>query len=201
MEWLTTTTLLHNLRDFSDQTAWSRFADRFHRPIVGFARKSGLSEADAEDAAQETLLAFADGLRRGTYDRTKGRLSHWLFGIAYRQILRGRRTAARSAQHFATQSESTDVLHQVPDENAATAMWDEEWERSILQSCIDRLRVEIEPVTFRAFELAVRENNSAEEVAAELGIPVKAVYNAKHRGLKRVRELREEMEDISDARS
>ena len=59
MAWLTTATVLQNLRDFDNREAWSSFADRFRQPVVSFARSMGLHQADAEDAAQETLLAFA----------------------------------------------------------------------------------------------------------------------------------------------
>ena len=55
----------------------------------------------------------------------------------------------------------------------------------------------MQPLTFRAFELAALENRDASAVAAELGIDVKTVYNAKHRLLKRIRELRDSMEQLT----
>ena len=59
MTWLTTATVLQKLRDFENRDAWDSFADRFRRPVISFARGMGLKPADAEDVAQETLLAFA----------------------------------------------------------------------------------------------------------------------------------------------
>ena len=186
MAWLTTATVLQNLRDFENREAWSSFADRFRDPIVRFARGMGLSQADAEDAAQETLLAFAEAYRRGQYDPAKGRLSKFLFGIAYRQALRARRVGAQVAPA------GTTVWSQVTEEQEASGVWDLEWERSLLDECLRQVRVEFEPQTFRAFELTVRDGRDAQEAAAELGVPVKSVYNAKHRILKRIRELREQ---------
>src|SRR5690349_6694570 len=92
--WVTTATVLEKLRDFGNRDAWSSFTERFRQPVVSFARGMGLKQADAEDVAQETLLAFAEAYRGGKYDPAKGRLSRFLFGIAYRQALRGRRVAA-----------------------------------------------------------------------------------------------------------
>jgi DNA-directed RNA polymerase specialized sigma24 family protein len=89
-DWVTTSTILGGLRDFEDRASWERFVARFRAPIVRLALGHGLEAADADDVAQETLVAFADGFRAGRYDAQQGRLSSWLFGIAYRQVLRAR---------------------------------------------------------------------------------------------------------------
>ena len=196
-EWITTSTILGGLRDFEDRGAWERFVARFRAPIVSIALGQGLKQADAEDVAQETLLAFADGFRAGRYDVSKGKLSRWLFGIAYRQILRARDAHARRAADAALGDEGTGGLPEIADEAEATRSWDLEWERAILAQCLERARSEVQPLTFRAFELAALENRDANVVAEELAIDVKAVYNAKHRLLKRIRELRQSMEQLS----
>ena len=81
MEWVTTSVLLDQLRAGADG-AWGAFLERFRKPVIAFALKVGLPAQAADDAAQETMLAFLEGLRSGSYDRKKGRLSSWLFGIA-----------------------------------------------------------------------------------------------------------------------
>src|SRR5215210_5478398 len=65
MAWLTTATVLQRLRDFENRDAWGAFAERFRQPVVSFARGMGLKGPDAEDVAQETLLAFAEAYRDG----------------------------------------------------------------------------------------------------------------------------------------
>ncbi|MCS7034957.1 MAG: sigma-70 family RNA polymerase sigma factor [Phycisphaerae bacterium] len=195
MTWLTTATVLQKLRDFDNREAWESFADRFRQPVVSFARSMGLPPVDAEDVAQETLLAFAEAYRKGNYDPSKGRLSRFLFGIAYRQSLRARRQ--REQQGGLTvrlPSGGSGVWAEIPDEETASGIWDTEWERCALERCLQQARSEFEPETFRAFELTVREEMTPAETARRLGIPVKSVYNAKHRVLKRIRELREAFE-------
>jgi len=196
-EWITTSTILGGLRDFEDRTAWERFVTRFRGPIVRLALAQGLKPADADDVAQETLLAFAAGFRAGSYDAAKGRLSRWLFGIAYRQVMRARETRDRRAAELLPTAEHGHSLAELEDEAAATRSWDVEWERAILAQCMARARSEVQPATFRAFELAAIENREVAAVATELGIDVKAVYNAKHRLLKRIRELRASMEQLA----
>src|SRR4051812_18749745 len=188
MTWITTATVLQQLRDFENRSAWESFTERFRRPVVSFAKSMGLKQADAEDAAQETLLAFAEAYRRGQYDPAKGRLSRFLFGIAYRQSLKARRVAGAGV--LAGANVESGVLSQVPDEQAATGIWDTEWERTLLDRCLLQVQREFEPQTFQAFDLVVRNEQSADDVAKQLGVPIKSVYNAKHRILKRIRELR-----------
>ncbi len=196
MDWLTTSTILDRLRDFEDRTAWDRFADRFHKPLVSFARKTGLTSADAEDVAQEILLTFAQRYRDGNYDRTKGRLRHWLFGIAYRQNLGVRRKLARQRAKAAPVAD-TSFWADVPDEAEASKTWDREWEQALFQRCLQRVRNDLKPATVRAFEMLVLEQRPAAEVAAELKMTRNAVFIAKHRVLSRLRELRRDWEEIA----
>ncbi len=192
-EWVTTSTILNDLRDYENHAAWRRFVERFHGPVVRFARGAGLADADAEEVAQEAMIAFAEAYRNGGYDRTKGRLSAWLFGILYNHIRRHRQKAARQAAR-ATPIEQTTFWRELPDEAAARTEWDREWEQAVWSECLERVRQEFEPLSLAAFELVVRDELSAAEAAEKLGVPIKTVYNAKHRVLKRMRELRADLE-------
>jgi len=197
MEWITTSTVLSNLRDFANHAAWDRFVARFREPIFRFARSAGLGHNDADDVAQETLVAFAEAYRNGRYDPAKGRLSQWLFGIAHRKTLDQRRREARQPRaHGSSQVDSISNLP-IADEASLLLSWDQEWEQAILEQCLAQVRQEVEPVTYQAFELVVRESRDAAQAAETLGVNVKLVYNAKHRILRRIRELRAEFESVA----
>lgn len=192
MEWTTTSTLLHRLRE-SEDAAWRGFVERFRIPIARFLVRMGVPEAETDDVTQEALLAFLQAYRDGSYDRTKGRLSSWLFGIAYKMALRRHERAARDARALVWGDKGAPL--EVPaDQASATRLWDIEWDQHVLQTCVQHARREFAADTFRAFELVVGEEMSPSEAARELGVPVKAVYNAKHRVLRRIRELRAELE-------
>jgi DNA-directed RNA polymerase specialized sigma24 family protein len=199
MEWTTTSTLLRDLRDWEKEEAWQRFAGRFRDPIMRFAGKLGVRDTDAEDVAQETLLAFARRYREGAYDRTKGALSRWLFGFAYREVLRHRRESARADQPAPPVGPAAEQFWaQIPDEAAASTLWEHEWSAFVLGACIERVRDEFEPQTMRIFEHLARHDDAA-AAASDLGVPIKAVYNAKHRVLSRIRAIRSEIEETEDA--
>ena len=194
MNWLTTSTILEGLRDFGNQTAWDRFANRFRRPIAQFARRLGLGDSEAQDVVQETLLAFAQAYRNGAYDRGKGRLSNWLFGIAYREILKARRRLAQCPERSVPDGESTSFWNQVPEERDADLSWNEEWRRAMLKQCLSEVQGKVAPFTFRAFEMVVLEKRPPAEVAEELGVSRNRVFVAKHRVTSQVRRLCEEYE-------
>ncbi len=192
-EWVTTSTILAGLNDPADPSAWERLCVRFRTPIVRFAREIGLSVQDAEDVAQETLIAFAKAHRDGRYDRSLGRLSHWLFGIARRRALAARRVRARDAK-VAREPDRPSFWDRVADRDSLSECWERQWERCVLEECLSRVRIEVAPEKMRAFELVVRAGRKPADVAAELGIPAKSVYNAKYAVLKRMRELRADLE-------
>jgi RNA polymerase sigma-70 factor (ECF subfamily) len=185
--------MLSRLRAPGNESAWSTVVARFREPVMSFARKSGLSAQDSEDVAQDTLLAFANGVRTGGYDRGKGRLSKWLFGIAWNRVQKTRAAAQRG---------DTPIVHvdeerwrEVPDEANAGRVWDELWERTLLDACLRQLRVEFRANTFRVFEMLVLEHRTPEDCERELSMSRNAVFIAKHRVMTRMNELVREVED------
>jgi RNA polymerase sigma factor (sigma-70 family) len=192
MRWITTTLLLESLRNAED-TAWEEFVGRFRAPIVRFARDLGLAADEAEDVAQETLMDFLKAYRSGQYDRAKGRLSAWLFGIARRRVRNARRREAGRPRPV-TGPDRTAFWENLPDEDAARRSWDASWERAVIEHCLQQVRIEVEPTTIRAFELFAIQGRPAAEVAGELGLSRNAVFIAKHRVMKRILELRQQME-------
>ena len=126
MDWVTTTQVLEDLKESNDILAWTSFRDHFYPVIFNFAKTLGLSATDAEDAAQETMLAFLKAFRNGKYDREKGQFSHWLFGVARRVILNFRKRLPR--KHFITDNTTgTSFWDMVADENTVRHTWDTEW--------------------------------------------------------------------------
>lgn len=189
MEWITTTTVLDRLRDPNDHSAWGSFIERFRAPIASFSRKMGLNLADAEDVAQETLVAFLESYRKNAYVRGRGRLGHYLFGIAHNKILLVRRKIATREAQISTGDDGTSFWSAVPDSRKAEETWELEWRQATLVQCLEQVRQEVSAQTYEAFRMVVFEKGVPATVAEHLGISRNAVFIAKHRVGIRLREL------------
>jgi RNA polymerase sigma-70 factor (ECF subfamily) len=193
---VTSTTLLDGLREAGNETVWSQFDARYRPVIVGYARKLGLNEADAHDAAQQGLIEFSRAYREGKYDRGKGRLRDWLFGIARIQILNWRRRHRGRAVQMLDKSGETNFFAAIEDEDQLQQAWEDEWRQAVLRQCLEEVRREFDGKTLEAFELFAWKGQPAQEVADKLGMTPNAVFLVKHRVMKRIRQLMPAMEEI-----
>ena len=193
---VTSTYLLEGLKDPANQTVWQQYVDRYRPLILRYARRLGLDEVDGEDAAQQALLAFCEAYRQGRYERGKGRLRDWLFGIARNQIRNYQRRQHGREVQVATPPEQTDFFVHQADEKEWEDIWEQEWRDAVLRQCLEEARREVGEKTFAAFELFASQGWPARKVAEHLGLTANAVFIAKHRILRRVRELLPTMEEV-----
>jgi len=179
---------LVGLKDHPADQAWSQFCERYRPVLTAFARRLGLSEHDAEDAAQETLVAFLEAYRRGEYDRDKGRLRNWLLGIAKNKVRYLQRQKGRDLVIVAGDDQSG-VMTKIADDQSISELWEAEWRRAVIKVCLAQVRSQVEASTMQAFELLTLSERPAEEVASQLGMTVNAILKAKRRVLARMREI------------
>ena len=191
---VTNTSLLMGLKDRSNNRVWGEFFERYQPMLLALARRLGLNDQDAQDAAQETLLAFVSTYREGAYDREKGRLRTWLFGIASHKVRDIQRRKGRQ-KVIADNENTTRFLNKVPDDHSISEAWEAEWAKAVLGECMKQVREQVKPQTMKAFELFALEGQPAEKVAAELGMTENAVWIAKNRVVSRMRKLQEDLEE------
>lgn len=193
---MTTSHLLDGLKDPHNQAVWHAYVGRYRPLVIQYGIRLGLSPTDAEDAAQLSLIEFCTSYQADKYDRTRGRLRDWLFGIARNQVLNyRRRQVTRGPKLIGDGSSGTDFFQAIPDEDSMAKVWEEEWRQAVMQQCLATVRAEVEPRTFEAFELFALQGLPAEDVAAKLGITANAVFGAKRRILRRIRELLPALQD------
>jgi RNA polymerase sigma factor (sigma-70 family) len=186
----TTTAMLDDLLDPENEQVWQLFDERYRPILVGFARRLGLQPEDAADAAQETLRHFVRSYREGKYQRDRGRLRSWLVGIARNCIMDLRQQAAARPER-----PGLTAIDRLPDEQQLTTIWDDERDRAVLGQALDALRRETrtDERTIHAFEQVAIQQQRPAAVAAELGMSLNDVYLAKHRCLRRLRGLVDEL--------
>jgi RNA polymerase sigma factor (sigma-70 family) len=196
MDWVTTTQVLEDLKESNDILAWNSFRNNFYPVIFNFAKTLGLSATDAEDATQETMLAFLKAFRDGKYEREKGQFSHWLFGVAKRVILNFRKRLP--LKHFSENNTTgTFFLNTIADENNIRRTWDTQWRYMVLEKCLLQARREVDQKVFNAFELYALSQKPVEEVCRTLDMSRNAVYIAKSRVLSKLRQLQKDFEGFN----
>ncbi len=191
----TSTLLLEGLKNADNQVVWREYVDRYRPLIVRYGQRLGLKPEDAEDVAQQSLAAFVTAYQQGKYDRDKGRLRTWLFGIARNHILNWRRRQADREVQVGGRNDQTDFFAQLADDDHLARVWEEEWRDAILRQCLAELKSDVEPSTLEAFDLFACRGWTARRVSAQLGISENAVFGAKRRILRRIRELLPQMEE------
>jgi RNA polymerase sigma factor (sigma-70 family) len=185
----TTTTLLDALHSHGNDLAWTHIDGRYRPVIRGLARRLGLGESNAEEVAQQSLSEFVRAYRDGRYDRSKGRLSSWIMGIAHHTTLRMIRDSRR--EHVA----DTQVLQNITDDSVLRSIWIDERDRAILAQAMSVLRQDsaLDDRTMNAFELVSLRGVPALEAAAQCRMSVDQVYVARSRVTRKLRDLVEKM--------
>lgn len=114
----TRSSLLKRLKNWQDQESWQEFFNLYGKLIFGFASKAGLTEAEAQDVVQETVLIVARKMPGFVYDPAAGSFKSWLMLITRRRIEKQLRkrlpvTAARASRSDETNRTAT--IEKFPD--------------------------------------------------------------------------------------
>ncbi|MHC4539526.1 MAG: RNA polymerase sigma factor, partial [Planctomycetota bacterium] len=184
-----------------NREAWSEFVDRYRGRLTSFARARRLQSADAEDAVQETFVAFIKSLE--DYRGECG-LETYLFALLRRKIIDTHRD--RKASHICLIQDTYDTLGDSkpsdPFANVAgrgqTASWyaraDEKYEfqrlalTDALSELVDGLKSAFNFRDLQITELLFYCHLSNRDVAKITGLREQAIALIKHRSLKRIRE-------------
>jgi RNA polymerase sigma factor (sigma-70 family) len=173
--------LLMRMRDPQDQEAWRTFLDLYAPLIYGFARKSGLQDADAADLTQIVLQAVSSSIGRLEYEPAKGTFRGWLFGVARNQLSKWRRAQRQPQGTGDTENLEQLAAHPAPD--GVADWWETEYKRQRFLVAAQRVRPQVNEDAWHAFWQTAVEGRPASDVAAELKVKLGALYTAKSRVL------------------
>src|SRR5688572_15670774 len=179
--------LLARLRNVGDSESWRTFFETYWRLIYNVARKSGLSDDQAQDVVQDTLIAVARRMPDFRYDRSKGSFKQWLLLICRRRI-QDQLRRMYSARQFVQQNseEASAAVENMPDttplpDAQIDSDWDQQWRDNVFQMALARVRQRANPKHYQAFECCVVQGMRASEAAAMLNLSPAEIYLAKHR--------------------
>jgi RNA polymerase sigma factor (sigma-70 family) len=187
--------LLSRLKRCEDQTAWQTFFDAYWKLLYSVALKAGLTDAEAQDAVQETVIKVSKHIGQFRYDPAKCSFKTWLLLLTRQRITKQfQKRQAKHAPHFSPgvvsparghHDDATDtaILESIPDPAGIDleAVWDEEWEKHLLATATEQVKQQVKPEHYQMFHFYVLQRWPPREVARVLRVSVAQVYLAKHR--------------------
>lgn len=165
------------------ELGWQDFYDRYFPIIMGFARRTGARDEEAEDVAHEVMTNFFRASSRFEYDPKAGRFRGYL-KAATLNTLRGR---WRKQRDMVDVDAGTDLP--IEDRVDADELWDREWTRSLITRALTAVKSggKQSEQSWEAFELYGRRGVPVDEVAERLGMSAEAIRQAKSRISRQVR--------------
>lgn len=186
--------LIFQVKDPANRAAWEQFVDLYRPVIFRIARARGVQDADAEDLAQQVLIAVAGSIGRWEKSDKSTRFRHWLRRIARNAIVNA---MTRRPPDQATGSSSVqDLLSAEPARDEQTDLLIEtEIRRELYVRAARIVRLDVNEETWQAFELTILKNRSGADAARELGKTIGTVYAARSRVMKRLRDAVAELKE------
>jgi RNA polymerase sigma-70 factor (ECF subfamily) len=189
--------LLTRLKNWDDSQTWTEFFNTYGKLIYRFAYRAGLTDAEAQDVVQETIVIVARKIPGFKYDPALGSFRGWLLVIARRRVLKQlqKRLAGSPARiprswgsagipnQSNDDTKRTATVERLPDPRATDleAAWASEWEKNLWEMAIGRVKTQVKPKQFQTFDLYVLKEWPPKEVARALGVSQTNVYVTKHR--------------------
>jgi RNA polymerase sigma-70 factor (ECF subfamily) len=181
----TRSSLLERLKDWRDASSWQEFFDTYWKLIYSVAVKSGLKDAEAQDVVQETMISAAKHIPDFKYDRTLGSFKLWLLNMTRWRIsdqFRKRGSLSQPIYPDDTSMGSSSLETFIdPARTNLEKLWDEEWEKNLLDAALNKVKRHLEPEKYQIFDFYVNKEWPPEKVAKTFSISVNQVYLAKHR--------------------
>ena len=193
--------LLVRLKRWDDSVSWNAFFETYWRLIYGVARKAGLTDSEAQDVVQETIISVAKKMPEFDYDPALGSFKAWLMRLTNWRIAdQLRKRGYNCLGEWKPIERTGDELWQGPAPASTFALervWEQEWQEQILEAALDRVRQKTDARQFQMFHLHVCQHMPAREVAMRLEVKLAEVYFAKYKIAtavkKEIRTLEEKM--------
>jgi len=176
--------LLSRLKDWEDEESWRVFFDTYWRLIYGVAIKAGLTDAEAQEVVQETIICVAKNIQKFKRDRKLGSFKGWLRNLTHWRIADQLRKRTLVVQgNTALERQSLGSLDQIPEppDEAAAAEWENEWQRNMLKAALERVKRLVREEQYQLFDLYVVKQWPVERITRTLDVSATRVYVAKHR--------------------
>jgi RNA polymerase sigma-70 factor, ECF subfamily len=179
-------TLLDQLR-LRRPEAWERFVKIYSPIVYRWCRRTGLAADDAADVFQEVLAAVMRRLPEFRHDRPQDSFTAWLAAITRNKVRdlyrrrHGRARARGGTTAYRRLAEIPNIEDSIRPDAESAAL--------IPRRILELIQAEFEVHTWEAFRRTTIDGQPPAGVAQDLSMTVPAVYMAKSRVLRRLRQV------------
>ncbi len=188
--------LLERLRDMDDKGSWQEFFDTYWKLIYCAAVKGGLSDAEAEDVVQETIIGIARNMENFRYQPEVCSFKGWLMRLTRCRIIDHLRKSPAAKYAFIplpnepqTETETEDHLSRESraavvsstSEAAFEDLWDQEWQKNLVDAAMERVKRKVAPEHYQIFYLHSVKGMPARHISELFGASMTKIYVVRHR--------------------
>ena len=179
----TSVSLIQRLGQQPADSDWERF-HALYRPLLMFwgQQRLGLQKDEAEDLVQDVLIHLMAKLQEFEYQPDKT-FRGWLRMVC---LNKGRDSLRKKGRH--PDALESGELRNLDMEGDIGFLTEQEYNAAIARQALNLMKEEFQETTWKACWLHVVDGLPANEISEQLGISGNAVYLAKARVLKRLRE-------------
>jgi RNA polymerase sigma factor (sigma-70 family) len=173
-------------RNPNDAVAWEDFVRHYGGVIHAWCKRWRMQEADAQDIAQIVLTKLAVRLRELRYN-PKQSFRGWLWTVthnAWQDYIRGQLRPGQGTGD----SVVLEQLQNIPARNDLASRLEEAFDRELLHQAMARVQLRVAVNTWEAFRLQAMEEWSGAETANHLHMKVAAVFVARSKVQRMIRE-------------
>lgn len=170
------------------EDAWFELVQLYVPMVTGWLRRQSVSVHDAEEIGQDVMAFVVQNLSTFDHSGRTGAFRRWLREITLNRLRAFWRKKSGKAnalggsifQHIADQLED-------PSSDLSLA-WDSEHDAYVLRAMLTKMEQVFQPETFEVFRRLSFDGASPSDLATEFGLSIGAVYGAKSRVLRKLRE-------------
>ena len=187
-----------------DEISWGEFYAAYKPLILLCGGDCGLTQDEKEELVQKVMCEIfqKDIISKYDpenipehivfkYDPSKGRFRHYLRKIIRFQAIK----IYKQRRNFESIDSETSPVHFLPSKDEWNTVWDEEWQRHLLNMAMQELKNRVQAETYAAFEMYALQKRKVEDVADFLNMSVSSVYTAKSRCISTLKEIIRDLEE------
>ena len=171
-----------------DSADWDRLVAVYSPLLRSWLGRFSLQGADADDVLQNALAVLFKKVGQFRHRGKPGAFRAWMRSVLAYEVSAFHRQRAGLPKPADPQDETGPLAGLENGESELSCRWDAEHDQHVVARLLELIKPEFTESTWLAFERSALQDRPASEVGAELGLTANAVWVARSRVMRRLRE-------------